>query len=79
MQGAEPRVESICGPGVDPAFDQLISALGHIAREKPKPLIDTLMFWRKAKSEKASDKKKEFDQVGSSSDRTCILSDLLAR
>ncbi|KAF4542262.1 Cell morphogenesis protein [Lasiodiplodia theobromae] len=63
VQGAEPRVESICGPGVDPAFDQLISALGHIAREKPKPLIDTLMFWRKAKSEKASDKKKEFDQM----------------
>lgn len=63
VQGAEPRVESICGPGVDHAFDQLISALGHIAREKPKPLIDTLMFWRKAKSEKASDKKKEFDQT----------------
>lgn len=50
----EPRVELICGPGVDPNFDQLISALGHIARQKPKPLIDTLMFWRKAKSEAAS-------------------------
>ncbi|KAF1810422.1 hypothetical protein P152DRAFT_97645 [Eremomyces bilateralis CBS 781.70] len=51
---AEPRVELICGPGVDANFDQLISALGHIARQKPKPLIDTLMFWRKAKSEAAA-------------------------
>ena len=47
-------VEHICGPGADPTFDQLISALGHIARQKPKPLIDSLMFWRKAKSEAAS-------------------------
>jgi len=39
----EVRTEQICGPGVDPALDQLISALGHIARQKPKPLIDTLM------------------------------------
>lgn len=45
------RVEQVCGPRVDPSFDQLISALGHIARQKPKPLIDTLMFWRKAKGE----------------------------
>ncbi|KAF2816182.1 uncharacterized protein BDZ99DRAFT_471444 [Mytilinidion resinicola] len=50
----EPRVELVCGPGIDPNFDQLISALGHIARQKPKPLIDTLMFWRKAKSEAAN-------------------------
>ncbi|KAK8250008.1 cell morphogenesis N-terminal-domain-containing protein [Phyllosticta capitalensis] len=61
LQSAEPKVESVCGPGVDPAFDQLIYALGHVAREKPKPLIDTLMFWRKAKSEKANDKKKELE------------------
>ncbi|KAI9827158.1 MAG: Cell morphogenesis protein PAG1 [Thelocarpon impressellum] len=52
--GPEPNVEEICGPGVDPNFDQLISALGHIARQKPKPLIDTLMHWRKSKSETAS-------------------------
>ena len=51
----EPRVETICGPGVDPNFDQLITALGHIARQKPKPLIDTLMFWRQAKREAADE------------------------
>lgn len=50
----EARVEFVCGPGVDANFDQLIAALGHIARHKPKPLIDTIMLWRKAKSEEAS-------------------------
>jgi len=50
----EARVELVCGPAVDPAFDQLIAALGHIARHKPKPLIDTIMLWRKAKSEEAA-------------------------
>ncbi|KAF1362791.1 hypothetical protein EJ07DRAFT_153027 [Lizonia empirigonia] len=50
----EAEVELICGPGVDPNFDQLIAALGHIARHKPKPLIDTIMLWRKAKSEEAA-------------------------
>ncbi|KAE8356011.1 cell morphogenesis N-terminal-domain-containing protein [Aspergillus coremiiformis] len=46
-------VEMVCGPGADPSFDQLIAALGHIARQKPKPLIDTIMFWRKAKGDAA--------------------------
>ncbi|KAJ4301613.1 Cell morphogenesis protein PAG1 [Kalmusia sp. IMI 367209] len=50
----EVRVERICGPGVDPNFDQLIWALGHIAKNKPKSLIDTIMIWRKGKSEDAS-------------------------
>ena len=55
-------VEQLCGPGVDPTFDQLISALGHIARQKPKPLIDSLMFWRKAKGEAASAAKQQLNQ-----------------
>ncbi|KAI9821797.1 MAG: Cell morphogenesis protein PAG1 [Pycnora praestabilis] len=58
----EPKVEQICGPEIDPNFDQLISALGHIARQKPKPLIDTLMFWRKAKSEAANTARLELNQ-----------------
>lgn len=60
----EPRVEDVCGPGVDPGFDQLISALGHIARQKPRPLIDTIMYWRKAKGEEATSAKTELNQVG---------------
>ncbi|KAF2871432.1 cell morphogenesis N-terminal-domain-containing protein [Massariosphaeria phaeospora] len=50
----EARVEKVCGPGVDSNFDQLITALGHVARHKPKPLIDTIMMWRKNKSEEAA-------------------------
>lgn len=46
-------MEEVCGPGADRNFDQLISALGHIARQKPKPLIDTIMLWRKAKGDAA--------------------------
>ncbi|KAL8872600.1 MAG: hypothetical protein Q9174_001790, partial [Haloplaca sp. 1 TL-2023] len=59
----EPRVEDVCGPGVDPDFDQLISALGHIAREKPRPLIDTVMYWRKLKGEAANSAKSELSHV----------------
>jgi len=50
----EPDIESICGPGVDPAFDKLIGSLGYIARHKPKPVIDSLMIWRKSKSDAAA-------------------------
>lgn len=48
---------------MDPNFDQLIVALGHIARQKPKNLIDTLMFWRKSKSEEANHIKQELQQA----------------
>jgi len=55
----EPDVESICGPGVDPAFDKLIGSLGYIARHKPKPVIDSLMIWRKSKSDAAAHQRQE--------------------
>nr|POE51779.1 cell morphogenesis protein pag1 [Quercus suber] len=55
QQGStEPRVESICGPGADPAFDQLISSLGHINRHKPNSLIDSVIHWRKKKADVAN-------------------------
>ena len=63
ISDTEPRVEDVCGPGVDPSFDQLISALGHIARQKPRPLIDTIMFWRKTKGEAATSARAELNQV----------------
>jgi hypothetical protein len=59
----EARVEFICGPGVDTKFDQLIAALGHIARPAPKPLIDSIMLWRKAKSEDASKQRSQLLNV----------------
>ncbi|KAL2141887.1 hypothetical protein VTI28DRAFT_1820 [Corynascus sepedonium] len=58
----EPHVEQICGPGVDPAFDQLIVALGHIAKQKPKPLIDSMMLWRKSKSDAANEARSQLQQ-----------------
>ncbi|KAI1423289.1 cell morphogenesis N-terminal-domain-containing protein [Xylaria sp. FL1777] len=62
----EPKIEKICGPGADPAFDQFIVALGHIARPKPKALIDAIMLWRKTKSEAASDARNKLQQLKSS-------------
>jgi hypothetical protein len=59
----EPQIERICGVGVDPNFDQLISALGHIAAPKPRRLIDALMLWRKAKSEAASSARNELQRL----------------
>jgi hypothetical protein len=47
-------VEHACGPSADAAFDQLINSLGHITRQNPKSLVDSLMLWRKAKGDAAS-------------------------
>lgn len=58
----EPQIERICGPGADPVFDQFITALGHIAKQKPKPLIDFIMLWRKHKSEAANDARNQLQQ-----------------
>ena len=67
----EPKIEHICGFGADPRFDQLISALGHISRQKPKPLIDTIMYWRKAKGEAANNARAMVNQVGWSDPHCC--------
>ncbi|KAM5436635.1 Cell morphogenesis protein PAG1 [Microsporum canis] len=58
----EAPVEQVCGPGADPTFDQLIAALGHIAKQKPKPLIDTIMVWRKSKGDAAATAKQGWTQ-----------------
>lgn len=47
----ETPVEDVCRPGADPTFDQLLSALGHISRQKPRPLIETIMLWRSRKGD----------------------------
>ena len=70
----EARVESICGPGVDTEFDQLIAALGHIARPAPKPLIDSIMLWRKKKSSDAYEQRALLQNVSSS----LLVDDLFA-
>ena len=60
-------LEHICGAGIDPDFDQLISALAHINRQKPKPLVDTIMYWRKAKGDQAMKAKERLNNVNTSS------------
>ena len=62
--GKAQYLEHICGAGVDPDFDQLISALAHINRQKPKPLVDTIMYWRKAKGDQAMKAKEKVNNVG---------------
>jgi hypothetical protein len=47
---------------MDPSFDQLIVALGHIASQKPKPLIDSMMLWRKSKSDAANEARGQLQQ-----------------
>jgi len=59
----ETTVEDVCGHGVDPGFDQLISALGHIARQNPKYLIDNVMWWRKEKADEANKTRSDASMV----------------
>ncbi|KTW28436.1 hypothetical protein T552_01699 [Pneumocystis carinii B80] len=47
----EPNIAKIVGEGVDPIFDKILKSLGYIARHKPKPIIDSFMYWRKSKLE----------------------------
>ncbi|CUM64350.1 uncharacterized protein PRCAT00001952001 [Priceomyces carsonii] len=50
----EPPIVDLLSEGADTEFDQVIVSLGYTARKKPKPVIDSVMFWRKSKSEVAS-------------------------
>lgn len=54
MRDSDPLIDEILGKGVDPQFDKIVASLGYIARHKPKPVIDSVMFWRKSKAEAAS-------------------------
>ena len=42
----EPDIPAFFGPGADPAFDKVLSSLGHIGSHKPTPVINTVMYWR---------------------------------
>ena len=56
-------LEDVCGAGSDPDLDQLISSLAHTNRQKPKPLIDTMMLWRKAKGDEVIHARQVFSSV----------------
>lgn len=50
----EDSFESILGEGADPEFDMILESLGHVARRRPKPVIDSIMYWRKTKRDQPS-------------------------
>jgi hypothetical protein len=47
----EPLLTEHMAPGSDTMFDELLSALGQIARRHAKPVIDSIMRWRKANAD----------------------------
>lgn len=59
----EPPIIEILAEGVDREFDHIISSLGYIAKRKPKPVIDSVMFWRKSKSEVAARAASEVEKI----------------
>lgn len=59
----EPPIIEILAEGVDLQFDNIISSLGYIAKRKPKPVIDSVMVWRKAKSEVAARAAAEVEKI----------------
>ncbi|CCH42316.1 hypothetical protein BN7_1860 [Wickerhamomyces ciferrii] len=50
----EPPIMDLLAEGIDPNFDKIIASLGYISKNNPKPVIDSVMFWRKSKSEVAA-------------------------
>lgn len=41
-------------PGSDPSFDSLLESVGSVSKHCPKLMIDSIMVWRKSKSESTS-------------------------
>ena len=39
------------GPGVDTTFDDLLQSLGKIAQKHTKPVVDSVMRWRRSQNE----------------------------
>ncbi|KAK0496297.1 cell morphogenesis N-terminal-domain-containing protein [Armillaria luteobubalina] len=47
----EPLLTLFMGPGVDSAFDGILNSLGKIAQKHAKPVVDSVMRWRKSQVE----------------------------
>ncbi|KAG2355034.1 cell morphogenesis N-terminal-domain-containing protein [Suillus spraguei] len=50
----EPLLTNFMGPSLDPKFDDMMSSLGKIAQEHPKPVIDSIRCWRRGHNENVS-------------------------
>ncbi|KAJ6497024.1 cell morphogenesis N-terminal-domain-containing protein [Mycena vitilis] len=47
----EPLLADLMGPGVDPKFDDILDSLGKIAQKHTKPVVDSIMRWRRSQTE----------------------------
>lgn len=59
----EHLIIELLAEGLDSHFDNIVKSLGYIAKRKPKPVIDSVMFWRKSKSEVAVMASAEVEKV----------------
>lgn len=50
-QDRDPSLESFMGLGVDVKFDELLQSLGRIAQNHAKPVVDSVMRWRKSQTD----------------------------
>ncbi|KAG1841892.1 cell morphogenesis N-terminal-domain-containing protein [Suillus tomentosus] len=50
----EPLLSDFIGPSLDPKFDDLLNSLGKIAQKHPRPVIDSIMRWRRSHNENVS-------------------------
>ncbi|KAL7279899.1 hypothetical protein ACG7TL_006308 [Trametes sanguinea] len=50
----DPHLEDYMGPAVDEKFDEMLSSLGKVAQRNAKPVVDSIMRWRKSQSDPAS-------------------------
>lgn len=50
----EPSLIEFLGPGIDTKFDDLLLSLGQIAMKSTKPVVDSIMRWRRSQQESVS-------------------------
>lgn len=50
----DPSLPDFMGPGVDSKFDNLLNSLGRIGEKHAKPVLDSIMRWRRSQNEAVS-------------------------
>lgn len=50
----EPPLADFMGPGIDPKFDDILATLGRIGQKNAKPVVDSIMRWRRTQHEPVS-------------------------
>jgi hypothetical protein len=58
----DPPLPDFMGPGVDAKFDELLNSLGRIAEKHAKPVLDSIMRWRRSQNESGGEGLRRQDQ-----------------